>query len=76
LQVVEAITEVMNITGGQVGTGGGVAVFAHIGGFVLGALIALIANISSGRPPVGTVSLPAWPTHPALRASASATVRR
>jgi membrane associated rhomboid family serine protease len=51
---------------------GGVAYFAHIGGFVAGALIALVLRPFL-KPPAqsGRTSYPSWPTHPDLRASGS-----
>ena len=48
LQLVDGITSL-----GVAETGGGVAFFAHIGGFVFGALIALIVAARSRRPGAG-----------------------
>lgn len=43
---------------------GGVAYFAHIGGFVAGLVIALVLRPFLGTPPKRTSSYPRWPTHP------------
>jgi membrane associated rhomboid family serine protease len=49
---------------------GGVAFFAHVGGFVAGVLIALAVRALTKTPagyPVSATSYPAWPIHPDLR---------
>jgi membrane associated rhomboid family serine protease len=49
------------------GTGGGVAYFAHIGGFLLGLVIALLVRpMTSGRATYPQ-TYPAYPVHPDLR---------
>ncbi len=45
---------------------GGVAYFAHVGGFVAGLVIAFIARAFM-KPPTQPVSYPYWPQHPDMR---------
>lgn len=55
---------------------GGVAFFAHIGGFVAGALIALVIRAVTRTPegyPASATSYPAWPTHPNVRSGGNYT---
>jgi membrane associated rhomboid family serine protease len=47
--------------------GGGVAYFAHVGGFVLGLVIALIVRAVTGGSPNYAATYPAYPLHPNLR---------
>jgi membrane associated rhomboid family serine protease len=54
LQLIDGLTSL-----GLVQTGGGVAFFAHIGGFVVGALLARVALVVSARQ--HRPSLPAAP---------------
>jgi rhomboid family protein len=49
LQLVEAVLEVEAVQHGQA-QGSGIAFFAHIGGFVVGMLLAMIIRIASGSP--------------------------
>lgn len=64
LQIVEGYLEVLSVTSGQQQSTGGVAFFAHIGGFVLGALIALGAKLAGGEKNMaGSSSYPSWPPH-------------
>ena len=51
LQLFEAYYEVLSITNGQASTGGGVAFFAHIGGFAVGLVVGLIARAMGAAPP-------------------------
>jgi len=54
---------------------GGVAFFAHVGGFVAGVLIALAVRALTKTPagyPASATSYPAWPVHRDLRARPSA----
>ena len=64
LQLVDAFISIGPSTGP---TGGGVAYFAHVGGFVLGLLIALIVRPFSGRSGAYAKTYPAYPMHPDLR---------
>jgi len=61
---------VLQVVSGVAGLGsvqqGGVAYFAHIGGFVAGAAIALLLRLVL-KPPAYPVSYPNWPVHPELR---------
>lgn len=45
LQLFEAYYEVLGITSGQTSSGGGVAFFAHIGGFAVGLVLGLVARL-------------------------------
>jgi membrane associated rhomboid family serine protease len=64
LQVVEGYLEVLSITSGQQQSSGGVAFFAHIGGFAFGVLIALVAKlVGSEKNMAGSSSYPSWPPH-------------
>jgi membrane associated rhomboid family serine protease len=65
LQLVDAYLSVLPVNGVSVASGG-VAYFAHVGGFVVGALIALVVRPFL-RSPASTTSYPAWPTHPDVR---------
>jgi membrane associated rhomboid family serine protease len=65
LQLLDAYLIVVPVNGVSVASGG-VAYFAHVGGFVLGLLIALLVRlVSGGGNP--TTSYPAWPTPPNMR---------
>lgn len=64
LQLVDAFISIGPSTGT---TGGGVAYFAHIGGFVLGLVIALIVRPFSGSRGAYARTYPAYPVHPDLR---------
>jgi membrane associated rhomboid family serine protease len=66
LQLADAFLSVAPINGAPVASGG-VAYFAHVGGFVSGALIALILRLFL-KPPAPR-SYPAWPMHPDVRTS-------
>jgi membrane associated rhomboid family serine protease len=68
LELLDAYLTVVPVNGVSVATGG-VAYFAHVGGFVLGLLIALVVRLFGSSPRPST-SYPAWPTHPDLRAGA------
>ena len=46
---------------------GGIAYFAHIGGFVVGLLIALVLRPLLPKPIPRTRTYPRWPTHPETR---------
>jgi membrane associated rhomboid family serine protease len=50
LQLLDAYVEVVSITNGQASSGGGVAFFAHIGGFFVGLLIGLLVKLFGKRP--------------------------
>ncbi|HEV2236012.1 MAG TPA: rhomboid family intramembrane serine protease [Ktedonobacterales bacterium] len=64
LQLVDAFISIGPSSGSA---GGGVAYFAHVGGFALGLLIALLVRaVSSGRPNYAA-TYPAYPVHPDLR---------
>jgi membrane associated rhomboid family serine protease len=64
LQIVEAYLEVLSITSGQQQSSGGVAFFAHIGGFLVGLLIGLgVKLVGSTKSTEGSTSYPAWPPH-------------
>jgi membrane associated rhomboid family serine protease len=64
LQLVDAFISIGPANGT---TGGGVAYFAHVGGFVLGLLIALIVRpFGTNRGAYGK-TYPAYPVHPDLR---------
>jgi membrane associated rhomboid family serine protease len=66
LQVLEAYLAIMSITAGQAQSSGGVAFFAHIGGFVMGLLIGLWVKVLGGggrNAAAGSTSYPAWPPH-------------
>ncbi len=66
LQLVEAFLSVAPINGATVASGG-VAYFAHVGGFVAGLLIALLVRPFT-KPRSGLAqTYPAWPVHPDLR---------
>jgi membrane associated rhomboid family serine protease len=67
LQLLDAYIEIMNIGNGQVSSGGGVAFFAHIGGFFFGLIIALLVRLAGGGRMPARSSYPYWPTPPALR---------
>ncbi len=50
---------------------GGVAFFAHVGGFIAGVLIAFLVRAFTRTPagyPASATSYPAWPVHPEVRA--------
>jgi membrane associated rhomboid family serine protease len=64
LQLVDAF---ISIGPASSSTGGGVAYFAHVGGFLLGLLIALIVRPMTGGSGTYKVTYPAYPTHPDLR---------
>ena len=64
LQLVDALISI----GPSNGTaGGGVAYFAHVGGFVLGLLIALVVRPFGGSRSAYGKTYPAYPVHPDLR---------
>jgi membrane associated rhomboid family serine protease len=64
LQLVDAYISI----GPSSGTaGGGVAYFAHVGGFVLGLLIALVVRPFGGSRSAYGKTYPAYPVHPDLR---------
>lgn len=63
LELVEAVLS-LNVTNGA---SGGVAYFAHVGGFIVGLLIALVVRASTKQPPSIAQSYPAWPVHPDVR---------
>ncbi|PWT78719.1 MAG: rhomboid family intramembrane serine protease [Chloroflexi bacterium] len=64
LQIVEGYLEVLSITSGQQQSSGGVAFFAHIGGFLLGVLVALGAKLGGGTKNLkGSTSYPSSPPH-------------
>lgn len=64
LQLLDAYVEVVNITNGQVSSGGGVAFFAHIGGFAVGLLIGLLVKLFGGpRKRDASASYPYWPRY-------------
>lgn len=65
LELVEAVLS-LNVLRG---TGGGVAYFAHVGGFVVGVLIALLVRPAAKHASGVARSYPAWPNHPDMRAS-------
>lgn len=60
LQVFEAYVAVTEITQHVAVSTGGVAFFAHIGGFCIGLIIALLVKLF-GRRPSAPVSYPNWP---------------
>jgi rhomboid family protein len=63
LQLADAYLSVARINGAA---SGGVAYFAHVGGFVTGLLIALVLRpVTKPRSP--QPSYPSWPTHPDMR---------
>ncbi len=64
LQLVYAFISIGPSTGT---TGGGVAYFAHVGGFALGLVIALIARAFLGTRGSYAQTYPAYPLHPDLR---------
>jgi membrane associated rhomboid family serine protease len=66
LQIVEAFILVEDSLQGHVQTGG-VAFFAHIGGFVAGVLIAFLIKLLAPQPKQPAATYPNWPTHPDLR---------
>lgn len=65
LQLINAFVAITAVQQGQ-GQTGGVAFFAHIGGFVIGALIGLIVKLA-GRSQRVTTSYPNFPVHQAAR---------
>ena len=65
LQAVDAFLSVGLVHG--LSSGGGVAYFAHVGGFIAGLLIALVVKLITPRPAYGQ-NYPAWPPHPDARA--------
>jgi membrane associated rhomboid family serine protease len=64
LQLVDAFISIGPSNGTS---GGGVAYFAHVGGFVLGLLIALIVRPMTGGSGGYKATYPAYPVHPDLR---------
>ncbi|MBF6589662.1 MAG: rhomboid family intramembrane serine protease [Ktedonobacterales bacterium] len=70
LQVVEAFILVQNSLNGQI-QNGGVAFFAHIGGFFAGLVIAFLVKIFGKPPRQFQATYPNWPTHPNLRQGAA-----
>lgn len=62
LQAIDAFLSVGVINGAQ--SGGGVAYFAHVGGFVAGLLIALVVKVARPQPSMPRQTYPAWPRHP------------
>jgi membrane associated rhomboid family serine protease len=67
LELLNAYLTVIPINGVSVSSGG-VAYFAHVGGFVLGLFIALMIRLFT-RGPGPTTSYPAWPAPPGMRSS-------
>jgi membrane associated rhomboid family serine protease len=67
LQLADAYLSVVPVNGAPIASGG-VAYFAHVGGFVLGMLIAVVAKLFSQGPRPNT-TYPAWPVHPDVRSS-------
>jgi membrane associated rhomboid family serine protease len=65
LQLVDAFLSVVPVNGALV-AGGGVAYFAHVGGFIVGALIALILRPFFNPRGAYSQTYPAWPRHPDL----------
>jgi membrane associated rhomboid family serine protease len=63
LQAIDAFLSVAPINGAPVASGG-VAYFAHVGGFVAGLVIALIVSPFTKPSSSATQSYPAWPRHP------------
>ncbi len=64
LQLVDAFLSVATINGAA---SGGVAYFAHVGGFVLGVVIAFLVRPVTKPRGAHAQTYPAWPTHPALK---------
>jgi membrane associated rhomboid family serine protease len=73
--VLQLVSGLQSMSGSDV-QGGGVAFFAHVGGFVAGALIALaLRPFLKPLPgyPASATSYPAWPLHPDLRGPSATT---
>jgi membrane associated rhomboid family serine protease len=66
LQFAEAYILVEQSAHGQVQSGG-VAFFAHIGGFIAGLILGLAVRLVGPAPKSTAISYPNWPQHPDLR---------
>jgi membrane associated rhomboid family serine protease len=69
LQFVEAYILVEQSLHGQIQSGG-VAFFAHIGGFIAGLIIGLLVKVFGQEPRPYSMSYPNWPPHPNVRGAA------
>lgn len=65
LQLADAFLSVAPLNGAPVASGG-VAYFAHVGGFAAGLLIALLARLFTKPSNTLSHSYPAWPPHPGI----------
>jgi membrane associated rhomboid family serine protease len=65
LQFIEAYILVEQSLHGQIQSGG-VAFFAHIGGFIAGLIIGLLVKLFNPQAKTYQTTYPSWPTHPDL----------